>query len=252
MLAWICLYPQTRWFAKSGFLRLSEGYVWLMGASQLKIAIEHSGFRTSHFKLIIALLWLYAAEMYVECSFDIVDKNIAEKNIFCVSAHVIPNLKYVLCITEHYWCLHKCSYYQWHVRSCSPIISLMLALSCVLIMYWMDEYSKSKIVCLHDGLVSYGHLFKWKEQLNPKGCWGLFKGDPSNPLDEDGWGSQPVTKYYSYTSKGTNWDGSGIWLGCLLGTSSRGVLGMLYQKDPGADPRDLLAWGSLSVPPWKS
>lgn len=38
----------------------------------------------------------------------------------------------------------------------------------------------------------------------------------------------------------------------LLGTSSRGVSGMLYQKDPGADPGDLLAWESLSVPPWKS
>lgn len=32
----------------------------------------------------------------------------------------------------------------------------------------------------------------------------------------------------------------------LLGTSSRGVLGILYQKDPGADSRDLLAWESLS------
>lgn len=247
MLAWICLYPQTRWFAKSGFLRLSEWYVWLMGASQLKIVIEHSGFRTSHFKLIIALLWLYAAEMYVECSFDIVDKNIAEKNIFCVSAHVIPNLKYVLCITEHYWCLHKCSYYQWHVRSCSPIISLMLALSCVLIMYWMDEYSKSKIVCLHNGLVSYLYLWASVQVEGTASSKGLL----GSPL-KIWWGSQPVTKYYSYTSKGTNWDGSGIWLGCLLGTSSRGVLGMLYQKDPGADPRDLLAWESLSVPPWKS
>lgn len=59
-----------------------------MGASQLKIVIEHSGFRTSHFKLIIALLWLYAAEMYVECSFDIVDKNIAEHSTYYSKSYI--------------------------------------------------------------------------------------------------------------------------------------------------------------------
>lgn len=116
------------------------------------------GFRTSHFKLIIELLWLCAAEIYAECSFDKVDKNIAEKNMFCVSA--CCSKSYIRTVyTEHYWCLHKCSYYQWHVRLCSPISSLMLALSCVLIINWMDEYSKSKIVCLHNNLLSY--LYLW-------------------------------------------------------------------------------------------
>lgn len=41
----------------------------------------------------------------------------------------------------------------------------MLALSCVLIMNWMDEYSKSKIVCLHKGLVSYLYLWPFAFQV---------------------------------------------------------------------------------------
>lgn len=87
-----------------------------MGASQLKIVIEHSGFRTSHFKLIIALLWLYAAEMYVECSFDIVDKNIAEHMLFqilytyCVSQSIIGAFTNVPITSDTY--AHAAPYYH--------------------------------------------------------------------------------------------------------------------------------------------